>query len=44
LTQAFLYEGALNPVAELDAAGALVSRFVYATRGHVPDYMVKGGE
>jgi len=27
LTQAFLYEGALNPVAELDAAGALVSRF-----------------
>ncbi|MDH5607430.1 MAG: RHS repeat-associated core domain-containing protein [Anaerolineae bacterium] len=43
LTQAFLYEGALNPVAELDAAGAVVSRFVYATCGHVPDYMVKGG-
>jgi len=36
------YEGALNPVAELDGAGAVVARFVYATRGHVPDYMVKG--
>jgi RHS repeat-associated protein len=30
-------------VAELDAAGTLVSRFVYGTRANVPDYMVKGG-
>jgi len=43
LTQGFLYEGALNPVAELDGAGALVSRFVYASKAHVPDYMTKGG-
>jgi len=33
----------LEPVAELDGAGAVVVRFVYATRGHVPDYMIKGG-
>jgi len=30
-------------VAELDGAGNVVSRFVYATRGNVPDYMEKGG-
>jgi hypothetical protein len=30
-------------VAELDGAGNLVSRFVYASRSHVPDYLVKGG-
>ena len=33
----------LEPVAEHDGAGNGVARFVYATRGHVPDYMVKGG-
>ncbi len=39
----FLYGDQLNPVAELDGAGALVSRFVYGTSDHVPDYMVRGG-
>jgi RHS repeat-associated protein len=29
--------------AELDAAGNIVSRFVYGTMGHVPDYLTKGG-
>jgi len=43
LLQGFIYKDQLEPVAELDAAGAVVARFVYATRGHVPDYMVKGG-
>ena len=38
----WLYRDALEPVAELDASGA-VSRFVYASKPHVPDYMVKGG-
>jgi RHS repeat-associated protein len=33
----------LNPVAELDAAGQIVSRFVYASRLNVPDYMIKDG-
>ena len=43
LTQGFLYQDSLNPVAELDGSGNVVSRFVYGTRGNVPDYMVKGG-
>ncbi|MDH5511241.1 MAG: hypothetical protein OEZ32_12945, partial [Nitrospinota bacterium] len=33
----------LEPVVELDAAGNIVARFVYASKGHVPDYMTKGG-
>ncbi len=37
----FVHRG-LHTVAELDGAGNLVSRFVYAT-GIAPDYMVKGG-
>jgi RHS repeat-associated protein len=42
-TQAFLYQDGLRPIAELDANGTLVSRFVYAGSGAAPDYMVKGG-
>ncbi|MCW5833968.1 MAG: RHS repeat-associated core domain-containing protein [Labilithrix sp.] len=42
LVQGFLYDGA-RVVAELDAAGAVVARFVYATDGHAPDLMLKGG-
>jgi hypothetical protein len=44
LVQGFLYEGWLRPVAELDGSGNVVSRFVYATRLNVPDYMEKGGK
>jgi len=43
LVQGFLYQNQLNPVAELDGNGNLVSRFVYASKGNVPDYLVKGG-
>lgn len=43
LVQGFLWEDQLKPVAELDGAGNVVSRFVYATRVNVPDYLVKGG-
>ncbi len=43
LDTAWLYKDGLNPIAELDGAGAVVSRFVYASRGNVPDYMIKGG-
>jgi RHS repeat-associated protein len=43
LVQGFLYEGQLSPVAELDGANTIVSRFVYASRANVPDYMIKGG-
>lgn len=43
LAQGFLYQNQLNPVAELDGTGAVVSRFVYASKGKVPDYLVKSG-
>ena len=43
LTTAWLYQGQLTPVAELDGAGNVVSRFVYATGVNVPDYLVKPG-
>jgi hypothetical protein len=34
---AWLYQDALNPVAQLDGLGRLQQVYVYATRGHVPD-------
>jgi RHS repeat-associated protein len=43
LLQGFLYASILNPVAELDGSGQIVARFIYASRSHVPDYMVKDG-
>lgn len=30
-------------MAELDSSGNIVSRFVYASKANVPDYMIKGG-
>jgi RHS repeat-associated protein len=44
LTQAFLYQGSLNPIAELDANGNVVSQFVYGSKSNIPDYMLKGGK
>ena len=43
LVQGVLYQNQLNPVAELDGTGTLVSRFVYASKANVPEYMVKNG-
>jgi RHS repeat-associated protein len=43
LVQGFLYQNQLSPVAELDGAQQVVSRFVYGTRANVPDYMIKDG-
>jgi len=43
LTQGFLYQNDLEPVAELDASNNIVSRFVYGTRSNTPDYMSKNG-
>ena len=37
----FLYQDGLNPVAELDASGAVTSVFLYATRPHAPDLIVR---
>ena len=44
LVQAFLYQGSLNPIAELDGDGNLVSQFVYGSKSNVPDYMLKDGK
>ena len=43
LVQGFLYQNQLEPVAELDGAGNVVSLFAYGSKANVPDYMVKGG-
>lgn len=43
LVEGFLYRDQLNPVAELDGSGAVVARFVYGSKPHVPDYLVQGG-
>lgn len=43
LVQGFLYQDQFEPVAELDGANNIVARFVYGSRRHVPDYMVKAG-
>lgn len=43
LTTGWLYQNQLNPVAELDGTGAVVSRFVYGSKANVPDYMIKSG-
>lgn len=42
--QSFLYQDQLNPIAELDGSNNIISRFVYASRSQVPDYMIKGGQ
>jgi YD repeat-containing protein len=43
LEQGWLYKDSLNPIAELDGSGNVVSRFVYASKSNVPDFMIKGG-
>jgi RHS repeat-associated protein len=43
VTQRLLWQSQLAPIAELDASNAVVTRFVYATRVNVPDYMIRGG-
>jgi len=39
----WVYKDQLNPIAEVDASGTVVARFVYGARGHVPDLVVRGG-
>jgi len=39
LTRRWVYGSQLQPIAELDGAGNLLSSFVYASRGDVPDYL-----
>ena len=44
LVEGFLYKDQLKPVAELDASGTIVSRFVYGSKRNVAEYMIKGGQ
>ncbi len=41
LERAWLYQDALNPIAELDPDGTVVTRFIYGSRANVPDYILK---
>jgi len=43
LVQGFLYQDQLNPAAELDGAGNVVSQFVYGPRSNVPSLVIKNG-
>ena len=43
LVQGLLYQDDLKPIVELDGSNGIVSRFIYANRINVPDYMIKGG-
>ena len=44
LVEGFLYDGQLEPVAELDGSGNIVEQFVYGTRANVPDYILTTGQ
>jgi len=44
LVQGFVYEDGLRIAAELNGQGQVLSRFVYAERPNVPEYMDKGGQ
>ncbi len=40
LEKVWLYKDGLNPIAELDGNGAVVKRFIYASKPNVPDFMI----
>jgi len=44
ISKSWIYKDGLNPIAELDSAGVVVSRFVYGDKDNVPSYMIKNGE
>ncbi|MDX2166761.1 MAG: RHS repeat-associated core domain-containing protein [Deltaproteobacteria bacterium] len=44
LAQQWLYQDQLEPVAELNGSGDVVAEFVYGSKAHVPDYILKGGQ
>lgn len=39
----YLYNGALQVVAELNASGGVISRFIWGVHPVIPEYFVKGG-
>ena len=43
VVERFIYQDQLEPVAKVDGEGTVLELYVYAEKGHVPSYMVKGG-
>lgn len=43
IVQAFLYRDRLTPIAELGSDGALISRFIFGQRAHIPDAILRDG-
>jgi RHS repeat-associated protein len=43
-TKEWLYRDGLKPIAELDSSGNVTSRFIYGSKGWVPDQIVTGGK
>jgi RHS repeat-associated protein len=43
LTEAYLFDGT-RPIAQLDGAGNIVARFVYASDRNTPSFLIKNGE
>ncbi|MDQ3930298.1 MAG: hypothetical protein M3328_14285, partial [Chloroflexota bacterium] len=43
LVQGLLYGSILTPIAELDGRGNVTAYFVYGSRSHMPDYVLKDG-
>lgn len=43
LVQGLLYQSQLRPIAELDGSGNVISRFVYASNGNSPAFIIKAG-
>jgi len=40
--EGYLYQGQLNPVAKIDDTGNIIERYVYADKGNIPAYLIKG--
>lgn len=43
VTDRFVYGQGIQPIAEMNASGGIKSQFVYASRSHVPDLMIRNG-
>ncbi len=44
LDKRWIYMDQYRIAAETDASGAITKRFVYGSKGNIPDYMISGGE
>jgi len=40
LTEAYLYQGDVNPIAALDNNGNVIAQYVYASQDNIPDYII----